>query len=67
MDDDTKGRVSVGLIEINEYGVVSGLFFKIIWLVLFLVLTGLTMTANVHPSLKMAGLDWEVRLSNFHY
>ena len=67
MDDDTKGRVSVGLIKINKFEVVQNLFFKIIWLILFLVLTGLTITANVHPSLKMSALDWEVRLSNFHY
>ena len=64
MNDNTKGRVSVGLIEMNEYEIVQAWFNKKTWLTLMLVLTSLTITANVHPSLKMTGLLWEVSVNN---
>ena len=60
--DAKKGRVSVGLIEMNELD----LFFKMLWLILVVVLTGLTITANLHPSLKMRDLAWQVIVNNFY-
>ena len=49
--DDVKG-----LIELNEMDILSKAFGKLIGLTLAMVLTALTITANVHPSLKMPGL-----------
>ena len=60
--DDTKGRVTVGLIEMNEFNIAEELLRKMVWLILTLLLTDLTITANVHPSLKMPGIAWEVCL-----
>ena len=62
--DDVKGRVSVGLIELNEMDILSKAFGKLIGLTLAMVLTALTITANVHPSLKMPGLAWQVSGNN---
>ena len=45
---------------------VTGLFWKAAWSTLTLALTGLTITANLHPSLKMPGLDWQVSGNNFY-
>ena len=64
--DNTTGRISVGLLEMNELDVVRGLLDKMIFLIFSLVLTGLTITANLHPSLKMPGLDWQVSGNNFY-
>ena len=58
--DATKGRIAVGLIEMNELDIVELLFWQVIWSTFTLVLTGLTITADLHPSLKMPGLLWEV-------
>ena len=52
--------MSVGLIELNEWDIAVRVFWEITWLTLAMVLTALTITANVHPSLKMPGLAWEV-------
>ena len=60
MDDPTKGRVTVGRIEINEYEVVMQFLFKIFWLIGILLLICLTITANLYPSLKLPGLFWQV-------
>ena len=49
--DDVKG-----LIELNEMDILSKAFGKLLGLTLAMVLTALTITANVHPSLKMPGL-----------
>ena len=65
MDDPTKGRVTVGRIEINEYEVVMQFLFKIFWLIGILLLTCLTITANLHPSLKLPGLFWQVSIFLF--
>ena len=64
--EDATGRISVGLLEMNELDVVRDLFGKAAFLTLTLVLTGLTITANLHPSLKMPGLDWQVSGNNFY-
>ena len=58
--DATKGRIAVGMIEMNELDIVELLFWQVIWSTFTLVLTGLTITADLHPSLKMPGLLWEV-------
>ena len=62
--DPTKGRVAVGRIEINEYEVVLQLLRdKIFGLILIPMLTCLTITANLYPSLKLpldSGLFWQV-------
>ena len=64
IDDDTNGRVTVGLIEMNASDIAKGLFGLMVFLVLTLLLTGLTITANVYPSLELPGLAWEVSLNN---
>ena len=61
---DVIGRVSVGQIELNAKDILLSASWKITWLTLAMVLTALTITANVHPSLKMPGLAWEVSVNN---
>ena len=60
MEDETRGCVSFGLMEENELVIVAILFLKITFLVLNMLLTGLTITANMNPSLELPGLAWEV-------
>ena len=60
MEDETRGCVSFGLMEENEFSIFGILFLKITFLVLNMFLTGLTITANMNPSLELPGLAWEV-------
>ena len=58
--DGTEGRVSVGLIEMSDLDFFVEVVDKIMFLSFILTLIGLTITANVYPSLTMLGLYWEV-------
>ena len=61
MADKTFERVPVGLIEMSEFEIARKLSEKMISLCLILLMTILTITANVHPSLKLPGLAlWKV-------
>lgn len=63
LNDETKGRVSVGLLEMNDYNIAIGLAHKITWVFFTFFLTCLAITANVHPSFRMPGLFWEVNMN----
>ena len=65
LDDETRGRVSIGLIEVNELASVSQLFLKFQELTCHVLLIGMTIAANLYPSLYLPGLFWEVIISFF--
>ena len=60
LDDETRGRVSIGQIEVNELSSVSHLFLKFQELTCHVLLIGMTIAANLYPSLYLPGLFWEV-------
>ena len=61
MADKTFERVPVGLIEMSEFELARKLSEKMLSLCLILLMTILTITVNVHPSLKLPGLAlWKV-------
>ena len=61
MADKTFERVPVGLIEMSEFELARKLSEKMLSFCLILLMTILTITANVHPSLKLPGLAlWKV-------
>ena len=53
-------RVSVGQIEMSKLDIFVEVVDKIMFLSFILTLIGLTITANVYPSLTMPGFYWEV-------
>ena len=59
-DNNIKGKVSVGLLEMSEKEIFINLVNQLILMIFNLLLTALTIAANVHPSLKMSGLLWKV-------
>lgn len=60
MAEKKEGRVSVGQIEMSKLDIDVEVGDKIMFLSFILTLIGLTITANVYPSLTMLGLYWEV-------
>ena len=53
-------RLNVGLVQMSEKDILREMRTRMMWTVLFLLLTGLVITANISPDLKMHGLFWQV-------
>merc|ERR1712179_250823 len=52
-------RLNVGMVQRNVRDILLGMQTWMILTVLFLLLTGLVITANISPDLKMHGLFWQ--------